>query len=45
LHKKFKENTKAIFYGEDIWVKNYGHWFTKEISVKDENIRNLDLND
>lgn len=45
LHKKFKEKTSAVFYGEDIWVKNFGQWFTKEISVKDADIRLLDLND
>lgn len=24
LHKKFKEKTSTVFFGEDIWVKNFG---------------------
>ena len=27
LHKKFKEKTRTIFFGEDIWVKNFGKHF------------------
>ena len=35
LHKKFKQNTKAVFFGEDIWIKSFGKWFTHEVSVTD----------
>ena len=35
LYKKFKEKTSTVFFGEDIWVKNFGKWFTREISLPD----------
>ena len=35
LSKKFKEKTSSVFFGEDIWVKNFGEWFTREISLPD----------
>jgi len=35
LHQKFKEQTRIFFYGEDIWVRNFGKHLTKEISLPD----------
>ena len=45
LLKKFKENASTICFGEDIWEKAFGPWFTKEVTLMDQNIRSLDAND
>lgn len=45
LNNKYGNKTSTAFFGEDIWVKNFGQWFTREISVPDQDIRDLDLND
>ena len=43
--KKFKEKAVTIVLGEDIWIKAFGPWFTKEVTLMDQDIRSLDLND
>ena len=45
LLKKFKEKASTICFGEDIWEKAFGPWFTKEVTLMDQNIRSLDAND
>ena len=43
--KKFKEKAVTIVLGEDIWTKAFGPWFTKEVTLMDQDIRSLDVND
>ena len=45
LHKKFKDNTSIKFFGDEVWVTRFGKWFTKEVSLPDLDVRELDRND
>ena len=41
LRNKLGDKTRAIFYGEDIWLPRFGDWFTKQAAWP-ANFRDLD---
>ena len=36
---------RTLFFGEDIWVSNFGKYFTHEVSLHDPDVRDLETND
>ena len=45
MYAKKKDQVRTLFFGEDIWVSNFGKYFTKEVSLHDPDVRDLETND